>query len=68
MKYILIAYILMICSACTTIQPYQRGILSKPEMQFDAEKEETGAREHFLNSLEGSTGGFGVGGGGCGCN
>jgi len=55
-------------SACTTIQPFQREILSKPEMEFDMEKVEIGAREHFLNSLEGSSGGFGVGGGGCGCN
>lgn len=70
MKYLLIVYLFLFCSACTTTQPYQRGILSKPEMQFDAEEEEVekAAREHFLNSLEGSTGGFGVGGGGCGCN
>ena len=58
----------VLLSACTTVQPYQREMLSKKEMQFDVETVETGAREHFLNSLEGSTGGFGTGGGGCGCN
>lgn len=58
----------LISSACTTVQPFQREILSKEEMQFDMEKVELGAREHFLNSLEGSSGGFGTGGGGCGCN
>lgn len=50
------------------IQPYEREILSKPIMQFDSDKEEAAAREHLLNSVEGSSGGFGVGGGGCGCN
>ena len=50
------------------VQPYEREVLSKPMMQFDFDKTETAAREHFLNSLEGSAGGFGVGGGGCGCN
>jgi len=60
--------ILIGLNACTNVQPFQREILSKQKMQFDTEIVETAAREHFLNSLEGSTGGFGVGGGGCGCN
>ena len=55
-------------SACVNVKPFHRDVLSKPEMQFDFEKGEQAAREHFLNSLEGSTGGFGTGGGGCGCN
>lgn len=59
---------LIILSGCAMVQPYEREILSKPIMQFDSDKEEAAAREHFLNSLEGSSGGFGVGGGGCGCN
>ena len=68
--FIVVSAVLVVASlsACTTVQPYQRGILSKPEMLFDSEKVEAGARDHFLNSLEGSVGGFGVGGGGCGCN
>jgi len=65
---IVILFLALFINACTTVQPFQRETLSKPEMQFDMEKIEIGAREHFLNSLEGSTGGFGVGGGGCGCN
>ena len=59
---------LIILSGCAMVQPYEREVLSKPIMQFDSDKEEAAAREHFLNSLEGSSGGFGVGGGGCGCN
>jgi len=37
-------------------------------MQFDYEKEEQAVREHFIGTREGSAGGFGVSGGGCGCN
>lgn len=59
---------ILVLSACTTVQPFQREVLSKDVMQFDAEKVEAGARQHFLNSLEGSSGGFDTGGGGCGCN
>lgn len=68
MKIYLISLLLLINCSCVSVQPYQREILSKPVMQFDSEKSEAAAREHFLNSLEGSVGGFGVGGGGCGCN
>ncbi len=69
MRLLLFMFLFLIfLSGCAMVQPYEREILSKPIMQFDSDKEETAAREHFLNSLEGSSGGFGVGGGGCGCN
>ncbi len=60
--------ILTISSGCTVVMPYEREVLAKPIMQFASDKEEAAAREHFYNSMEGSTGGFGAGGGGCGCN
>lgn len=65
---VLFVLLILTFSGCAVVQPYEREILSKPVMQFDYDKDEASAREHFLNSLEGSTGGFGVGGGGCGCN
>ncbi|MDH5232502.1 MAG: DUF4266 domain-containing protein [Gammaproteobacteria bacterium] len=65
---ILFLILLVTLTACTNVKPYHRDILSKPEMQLDKEMSEVAAREHFLNSLEGSSGGFAVGGGGCGCN
>lgn len=63
-----ILFLLLMINGCANVKPYQREILSTPEMQFDYEKSENAARDHFLNSLEGSVGGFGTGGGGCGCN
>jgi len=69
MRVLLFIFLFLIFSSgCAIVQPYERETLSKPIMQFDSDKEEAAAREHFLNSLEGSSGGFGVGGGGCGCN
>ncbi len=65
---ILIILLIVTLSGCAMVQPHERETLSKPIMQFDSDKDEAAAREHFLNSLEGSSGGFGVGGGGCGCN
>ena len=67
MKLFFVILILM-ASGCAAVQPYEREALSKTIMQFDYDKDEAAAREHFLNSLEGSSGGYGVGGGGCGCN
>ena len=37
-------------------------------MQFDPDQQETAADDHVLSNREGSTGGDGTGGGGCGCN
>ena len=68
MKYLITLFFVASLVACANVPPYKRKILSKPVMQFDSEKTDRLAREHFLNSLEGSSGGFGVGGGGCGCN
>ena len=51
-------------------KPWEKGELAKPSMQFDAPAERLEARyqEHVYFSKEGASGGYGVGGGGCGCN
>lgn len=50
------------------VQPWEKGILSKPEMTFDGDHLESKYNEHIYFSKEGASGGSGVGGGGCGCN
>jgi len=67
-RFILAAVITGMLVGCAATSPWQREHLSKPVMQFDHNREEAAAREHMLNTLEGSAGGFGIGGGGCGCN
>lgn len=55
-------------SGCARVKPWEREYLADPIMQFDYNKEEKSVKEHFLGTREGSSGSFGVSGGGCGCN
>lgn len=59
---------LSVLSGCAIVNPWEREYLADPIMQFDYNKEEKAVREHFLGTREGSAGGFGASGGGCGCN
>jgi hypothetical protein len=60
--------ILALLPGCATVAPQQRAILADPTMQFDAEAKHDAALHHALENREGSMGGTGVSGGGCGCN
>ncbi len=55
-------------SACSHVEPWQKGTLAKPAMQFDTEPLRSRAQQHIYASKEAASGGAGVGGGGCGCN
>ena len=59
---------LVTVTGCATVAPQQRAILADPSMQFDAEGKHEGPLRHALENREGSMGGTGVQGGGCGCN
>ena len=54
--------------AATAVKPWDRDLLSEKKMQFHPLPLETAVDEHVYFSKEGSTGGLGHGGGGCGCN
>ncbi|MBI3609558.1 MAG: DUF4266 domain-containing protein [Nitrospirae bacterium] len=60
--------ILSIANGCAGVKPWEREHLADPIMQPDYNKEEKAVREHSISTREGSTGSFGVSGGGCGCN
>jgi hypothetical protein len=56
---------------CATYDPPQawaKQYLARPAMQFDADKLYAKNVQHIYFSKEGAAGGYGVGGGGCGCN
>jgi hypothetical protein len=57
-----------VCAGCATVKPEQRAILADPTMNFEAEGKHEGPLRHALENREGSMGGTGVQGGGCGCN
>ena len=56
------------CASLQPPQPWEKGQLAKPEMQFDADRLEAKTSQHIYASKEAASGGYGVGGGGCGCN
>ena len=56
----------ILTTACATVKPWQRGMLADSCMVFDADST-TAYMTHWQEAREGSMGGFGVQGGGCGC-
>lgn len=62
--------ILTSVTGCTSlgVEPWDRDILAKDEMQLVADPIEAATDDHIYFSKEASSGGRGFGGGGCGCN
>jgi Domain of unknown function (DUF4266) len=58
----------MSSAGCATLAPQQRAIMADPTMQFGADARHETPLRHALENREGSMGGTGVSGGGCGCN
>ena len=56
------------CASMEPPKPWEKGNLARPEMQFDYDRLEAKTQQHIYTSKEAATGGYGVGGGGCGCN
>ncbi|MDQ8181370.1 DUF4266 domain-containing protein [Pelagicoccus sp. SDUM812005] len=55
-------------AGCQTVEPWQKGNLADYSMRSDRDQLESVMSAHVTFSREASTGGEGVGGGGCGCN
>ena len=57
-------------TGCTSlgVEPWERDILAKQEMQLTVDPVEAAIDDHIYFSKEASSGGRGFGGGGCGCN
>jgi hypothetical protein len=71
MMRVLVAAVLALsalAAGCAPVKPYEREYLSERVMQPAAESTEDRFRQHWQTSREGSEGGFGATGGGCGCN
>jgi len=77
MKIILMMMLYALITACSTIKnmslneqvkPWQKDVLAQPAMQFPQDTMFSFSDNHIFFSKEASTGGTGVGGGGCGCN
>jgi hypothetical protein len=55
-------------SGCSSVKPWERGVLADPLMNRDRDPLGLALAEHMYFSREATSGGAGVGGGGCGCN
>ena len=57
-------------SGCSSmgVEPWERDVLAKQEMQLTTDAVEAGIDDHIYFSKEATSGGRGFGGGGCGCN
>lgn len=55
-------------ASCVTVRPQHRSVLADPVMQFEGDPQAAAQLRHAIENREGSYGGGGVSGGGCGCN
>lgn len=64
------AVLVALASGCSSmgVEPWERDILAREEMQLTADPVEAAIDDHIYFSKEASSGGRGFGGGGCGCN
>ena len=60
--------LLLLTSACAVVRPHEREDLSRQAMVHDRDAGESRFRQHETGAREGSDGGTGEPGGGCGCN
>jgi hypothetical protein len=62
--------VLVLCAlgGCATVAPYERERLARPDMDFGRNADAKAGEEHATAYREGSSGGMGASGGGCGCN
>jgi hypothetical protein len=50
------------------VSAWEKGNLAKTKMTFEGDPLDQRFVQHIYTSKENSSGGYGVGGGGCGCN
>lgn len=68
-------HLIFICAGLTLggcshlgVKPWERDLLAKPGMALDANAIDLSLDDHIYFSKEGTSGGRGFAGGGCGCN
>lgn len=69
-KTVSLFIVLLALTACSSqpVAPWERGNLARPEMVRNASAHNIALQEHTYSSKEAAMGGYGLGGGGCGCN
>lgn len=71
MRRVIAVLMALALAGCASFDPppaWERGELARPSMQFDYDRLDARTQAHIYTSKEAAFGGYGVGGGGCGCN
>lgn len=68
MRALLLGLLVFPLASCVTVNATQRSVLADPIMQFEGDPQAAAQLRHAIDNREGSYGGGGVSGGGCGCN
>ena len=69
MSFAIVAIVSMFATpGCVTVKPQHRADRADPIMQFEGDPQAAAQVRHAIENREGSFGGNGVSGGGCGCN
>ena len=70
MRLLFTSIMVLVLSSCASmgVEPWERDLLAKDSMQLVPNYLDNFFDEHIYFSKEASSGGQGVGGGGCGCN
>lgn len=67
-KLLALTLVVVASAGCVTVKPQERAVLADPIMQFEGDPQAAAQLRHAIENREGSYGGAGVSGGGCGCN
>jgi hypothetical protein len=65
---LLVALGSMALSGCKTVMPWEKAVYAEYHMHPERDPLEKSMSEHTYFTREASSGGAGIGGGGCGCN
>lgn len=68
---VIVAIVVLASSGCSSFEgpkAWEKGLLAKPEMTMESDPLDARFTQHIYSSKEAAAGGYGVGGGGCGCN
>jgi hypothetical protein len=57
----------MAASGCAHVEPWQRGVLAKPQMALDPHPQRSALLAHVRSAREAASGSVSGEGGGCGC-
>ncbi len=67
-KLLVLLGICAVASACAHVEPWERGLLARPDMAWEVDDLAASQENHTYFSKEAAMPGGGAGGGGCGCN